>query len=1415
MRMTGAYKAVGFFGVVQYSVIKDLTLEVASIDVTWSASSDNLYAGALIGTNLRAFNSNISTPCTVENVQVVLKGDITIKSSLAADRGNYNIGGMFGALWPGEVVSGSSVTGPGEVSVKVDSSYANENDGMSMGGFVGAVAGEVAYCYSDVRVGLEVSGYGGIASVGGFAGLANNPQALAQVHDNYARGAVSVVKDTLTGGTAYSNARVGGFAGYGLEVTRSYSTGAVVGPANNTGGFLGMVYPGSGASGASACFWDVETSGTSTGVGSGSSAEVVGETTANMKKSATFTAKSWDFSTVWGIDKMVNNGYPILRAFTSVVTAVADPALSSAATFAYTLDGGDTWTVGDSVAVPVGSPVQFKVNTLDGGYVHSYWSQSASSLLTYAGTVSAVTESGGDTLTAHFIEKSGAALLTVGSYPLDAGSFTFRINGLGGDRNYLGPVYLSNNSVVSVTAKAGSGYDFVTWSGGYGTNPASNNMALTADKNVTALFKFSDESLNKSMTLTAAPLGSGVFVFEIKTSDPHATYSDLFVYAGKVSMPEGTQLRITAAPGPNHVFLKWSDAYGTDPTTTAVLSADVSITGEFLDAFLVRATSSPSGGTFEFSVDGGAFAPADGDAVKIAKGSSVSILATPATGSTFLYWTEGTKVVSFEPEMPAQSPVLETTYVAHFSAAPVKVSAATLDPLKGGFVFSLDNNIFHEAPGSAVNVASGTTVYVKAVPKLTYVFGYWAGEYGTDPVAVATSPTTDVALVAYFATSASSYELKVDIDGADGTGRVKVTIGSNLPAVIGAGTFTLDGGVSVSLAALNTPTASFQFWSGAASSAVPGTVVLVDGSKEVVAHFGYLAATKSLSVVMSGTGAGAVGYQYSVDSHDVAGTISSDATIYAPAGTDVNLTASVAPSTSNVFVRWSGAVASSLSAKVVKLDANKSVTAHFGLLSDTVEVVISRAGSGRGGVKHSYYASAAVSETLDESVLPAAIRVPVNTDVTFEAVAVAPDVFVYWAGDLHTSSLTDALNVGDVDKTVVATFGTLSDTVALTLKISPAGRGDVKYSYVANMTGYDEDVTDVLYADAVIRIQKNATLTLAASTTSPNVFVYWDTSAGKVGSTPHTLSRASSSATVTAVFADNSSNTYVSVDVNKPSDSDGTIRWQYVNVDGAVVGGSGPFNVRKDTNVTFTATPAEDRVFVKWTVGSVVTGDNPYVLKTTEGVKVSATFGDSDDYFKVTVTTPLNGSVEWSYGADADKVAGTGSFYVPKDAKAAFTATAAAKYVFVKWTVVAKSDTYVTGVNPYAREITANTEIDVLFGSNGSGQYAHVTVDTPLNGSIEWWYGDGADKVAGTGSFYVLKNTDVTFTAKADTSYVFVKWSDGSGDGTHAKLVTADVTMAATFGIASGYALVTVDPPSNGSISWSYGSDADKVTGTG
>jgi hypothetical protein len=219
---------------------------------------------------------------------------------------------------------------------------------VSAGGLVGWTLPSTitrSFASGNVTVNVTATPSGGNAGATPIVGgLVGNLQAT--VTDSYATGNVSVNStSTASGsGTASIITSVGGLAGQmdtaASIVNRAYSTGAVTSSTSATGGASQSVVERVGGSvgrfdgtyaSATATVWNTVTSGRVSGIGSGSSANITGKTTAEMRTLSTFTGLGWnaaagyDAAYVWNMCPALNGGAPALSKLTTLATCFFPP----------------------------------------------------------------------------------------------------------------------------------------------------------------------------------------------------------------------------------------------------------------------------------------------------------------------------------------------------------------------------------------------------------------------------------------------------------------------------------------------------------------------------------------------------------------------------------------------------------------------------------------------------------------------------------------------------------------------------------------------------------------------------------------------------------------------------------------------------------------------------------------------------------------------------------------------------------------------------------------------------------------------------------------------------------------------------------------------------------------------------------
>jgi hypothetical protein len=191
-------------------------------------------------------------------------------------------GGLIGKI------IGSSITGSSAECTMTGYSNLGGLIGIA-DAYFGSGTSEITKCYSK---GSIEGGY----YLGGFIGQANES---FNIEDCYSF-------TNIKGSGSYIGGFCGDSYGFGAEIINCYSKGFVAasGPLNSVGGFLGSIYD----TVVSDSYWDIETSGQTNSItGSGIYTEAMTDPYF-WNNSTTF-----NFTDIWAIDPLLNDGYPYLK----------------------------------------------------------------------------------------------------------------------------------------------------------------------------------------------------------------------------------------------------------------------------------------------------------------------------------------------------------------------------------------------------------------------------------------------------------------------------------------------------------------------------------------------------------------------------------------------------------------------------------------------------------------------------------------------------------------------------------------------------------------------------------------------------------------------------------------------------------------------------------------------------------------------------------------------------------------------------------------------------------------------------------------------------------------------------------------------------------------------------------------------
>lgn len=416
--------------------------------------------------------------------------------------------------------------------------------------------------------------------------------------------------------------------------------------------------------------------------------------------------------------------------------------------------------------------------------------------------------------------------------------------------------------------------------------------------------------------------------------------------------------------------------------------------------------------------------------------------------------------------------LMEAATIVNLSLAGVDVRTLIVSNAGSGSgtVTSLPAGINCSTLGSDCleNFPTGTSVSLSATPAAGSYFTGWSGDCSGTGVC---NVTMDAAR--YVTATFSSYTLTISKAGS-GSGTV-----TSDPAGINCGadcTENYSPGTLVTLTAVPAVGSYFTGWSGDCSG-TGACLVTMDDPRSVTATF----MTYALTVSRTGTGTG------TVTSDPLGIDCGADCTETYPKDTIVTLTA--APSPTATFTGWAGAC-SGVGTCVVTMDASKSVTAEFTLI--TYALNVTKDGSGGGTVR---------STPSGVDCGPTCSYVfPINTVVTLSAWSWT-STFTGWSG--ACTGTGPCIVTMDAIKDVTATFTIKS--FPLTVSKAGTGTGTVTSTPPGIDCGSDCSETYVI----------NTSVTLSAVVLPGSTFTGWSGACTGTGTCILSMTAAKS---VTATF---------------------------------------------------------------------------------------------------------------------------------------------------------------------------------------------------------------------------------------------------------------------------------------------------------
>ncbi len=296
-------------------------------------------------------------------------------------------------------------------------------------------------------------------------------------------------------------------------------------------------------------------------------------------------------------------------------------------------------------------------------------------------------------------------------------------------------------------------------------------------------------------------------------------------------------------------------------------------------------------------------------------GTTVTLSATAASGSTFAGWTgctgTGATCTVAMSAARAVTATFNTSSVTRYALTVTK-SGTGAGTVSGG---GLDCGATCTA-----TYDSGTSVTLTATPASGSTFAGWSGACTGTASCVVSMTAARTVNAAFDISSVTTYALSVTKSGT-GAGTVTSSVGGISCGT--ACTANIASGTSVTLTATPASGSTFAGWGGACTGS-GSCIVSMTAARTVNAAFTAVVADPVLTVTKAGAGSGTV--------TSTPSGISCGATCAAPfaSGTTVTLTATAA--TGSTFAGWTGCTGTGATC-TVSVTAAQAVTATFNLTS--------------------------------------------------------------------------------------------------------------------------------------------------------------------------------------------------------------------------------------------------------------------------------------------------------------------------------------------------------------------------------------------------------------------------------------------------------------------------------------------------
>src|SRR6266508_2424878 len=481
-----------------------------------------------------------------------------------------------------------------------------------------------------------------------------------------------------------------------------------------------------------------------------------------------------------------------------------------------------TFTFGGTITLTHNAPSGWSFDSWSGGCIADPCTLDASVDADYLVTAN-FTKSSGTTMSTLSVTYNDPTVGGSGkvSAPENAPPGTEVDCGLGTTGDCSWTVVAASTLTVFQTPTGGS--VFSGWAGDCTGTAVSCTVEMNDDRVVNATWELASAATSD---LTVTISGNGT----VKGGNVDCTGPSTCTEAE----PVNETVTLTATPKDGSVFTGWTGACtGAGATCTVTMDVDRAVTATFTPAVQltvnVTGNGNISGGTGAINCGNGA----NICSANFAVGTTVTLIATPATGATFTSWTDacGGSATTCTVSMSASRSVNAT-----FTGGPAPGTATvalSVSVIGNGTVTGGGIRCGSGSTVCTANQAPNAVVTLIATPDTGATFTGWGGACFGTSTCVLTMNTAKSVTATFSGGTAPSFQVVVTVTGRGTVKGGAISCGNGLTAC----STSLAPNTTLVLTALPATGATFRGWGGACSGTNKTCTVTVTAATSVTAAF--------------------------------------------------------------------------------------------------------------------------------------------------------------------------------------------------------------------------------------------------------------------------------------------------------------------------------------------------------------------------------------------------------------------------------------------------------------------------------------------------------------------------------------------------------------------------------------------------